>query len=535
MGAATVFAPAAGAAGRAALAVVRASGPGAGPALRALLRAPAASPGAGPSSSGALRLPPPRRLALRELRCPRTGEVLDRACVAWLPGPRTYTGEDSFELYLHGGRAVLQGVLGALGSLEGLRPAEPGEFARRAFLAGKVGLTELEGLADLLAAETAAQRRHALALEGGAATRALARWRVALVRARAQLEARLDFSDEDLGDGEGVSGASGALSWDPSWGSSRSEAEVVLREVREAADDGGRAAALVGGLGILLAGRPNAGKSSLLNALSGTEAAIVHAEAGTTRDVLHVPVDLGGFKCVLTDTAGLRAGGEVGEVEAEGVRRAQLEGQKAHVRVFVLDAASPELFERSKAGSGLRYRPGTLGRAAAELSKGFLVGEVLPDRALEAHRTIFALNKGDLLTDALRRELEAAAAAELGRSGQKSVLLSCLTGAGTEALLQELTESASSWFEEDGAGEGACSAAGGPAPPNAVSLFHRERQRRRLAECAERLEAALESEAGLEVAAEELRLAVDALGRVAGIVDPEEVLGAIFAEFCIGK
>ena len=530
MGAATVFEPAAGAAGRAALAVVRASGSGAGPALRALLRAPAAAPGAGPSS-GALRLPPPRRLALRELRCPRTGEVLDRACVAWLPGPRTYTGEDSFELYLHGGRAVMQGVLGALGSLDGLRPAEPGEFARRAFLAGKVDLTELEGLADLLAAETAAQRRHALALEGGAATRALARWRVALVRARAQLEARLDFSDEDLGDSEG---ASGALSWDPSW-SSRSEAETVLREVREASDDGGRAAALVGGLGILLAGRPNAGKSSLLNTLSGTEAAIVHTEAGTTRDVLHVPVDLGGFKCVLTDTAGLRSGGEVGEVEAEGVRRAQLEGRKAHVRVFVLDAAAPELFEESRTGSGLSYRPGALERAATELSEGFLVGEESPDRALEG-RTIFALNKSDLLADALRRELEAAAAAELGRSGKKSVLLSCLTGSGTEALLQELTESASSWFEEDGTGEGgACSTAGGPAPPNAVSLFHRERQRRCLAECAERLEAALESEAGLEVAAEELRLAVDALGRLAGIVDPEEVLGAIFAEFCIGK
>lgn len=511
----TVFAPAAGAAGRAALAVVRASGADAGPALRALLnRVPVKGrPGLVGPLAGAL--PPPRQLALRELRCPRTGELLDRACVAWLPGPRTYTGEDGFELYLHGGRAVLGGVLGALGDMEGLRPAEPGEFARRAFLAGRVGLTELEGLADLLAAETAAQRRHALALEGGAAARALARWRATLVRARAQLEARLDFADE-VGEGEGGG-----------WGASRSEAEAVLGEVQRAADDGGRASALVGGLGVLLAGRPNAGKSSLLNLLSDSDAAIVHEEAGTTRDVLRVPVDLGGFKCVLADTAGLRRGPGVGEVEAEGVKRAQMESQRAQVRVLVLDARAMFRPSDGRGGETLEYCGGALGSAAAELS------EALPPPVREesAAATIFALNKCDMLTERQQRSLEAAAASELppgrvnGACGKnKVVFLSCRTGVGAEALLGELASAAAAWFGNDaeGAGEG-------------PSLFHRDRQRRRLGECAERLGAALESDAGLEVAAEELRLAVDALGRVAGTVDPEEVLGAIFSEFCIGK
>ena len=510
----TVFAPAAGAAGRAALAVVRASGAGAGPALRALLNCAPVEGRPGREGTLAGALPPARRLTLRELRCPRTGELLDRACVAWLPGPRTYTGEDGFELYLHGGRAVLGGVLGALGAMEGLRPAEPGEFARRAFLAGRVGLTELEGLADLLAAETAAQRRHALALEGGAAARALARWRATLVRARAQLEARLDFADE-VGEGEGGG-----------WGASRAEAEAVLSEVQRASDDGGRASALVDGLGVLLAGRPNAGKSSVLNVLSDSDAAIVHEEAGTTRDVLRVPVDLGGFKCVLADTAGLRRGPGVGEVEAEGVKRVRLESQRAQVRVLVLDARA--MFRPSDAcvGDALEYRRGSLRSAAAELSEALAAPFTESTAA-----TIFALNKCDMLTEQHQRSLEAAVASELlfsgesgVRGGSKVVFLSCRTGVGVEALLRELTAAAAAWFGDDaeGAGEG-------------PSLFHRDRQRRRLGECAQRLGAALESEAGLEIAAEELRLAVDALGRVTGTVDPEEVLGAIFSEFCIGK
>ena len=236
------------------------------------------------------------------------------------PGPGSFTGEDVAELQLHGGPAVSRAVLAALGGLAGLRPAEPGEFTRRALLNGRLDLAQVEGLGDLLAAETAGQRRQALALMDGALSRLAAGWRQALLRALAFVEASIDFADEAL--------PATLLQ------TVRAEVSGVLaamqREVR-----GARVAERIrDGFEVALVGRPNAGKSTLLNALAGREAALTSAVAGTTRDVIEVRLDLDGLPVTVLDMAGLRDGG--GRVEGLGVARARERAARADVRVFLV-------------------------------------------------------------------------------------------------------------------------------------------------------------------------------------------------------
>jgi tRNA modification GTPase len=251
--------------------------------------------------------PVPRRASLASLHHPGIGELLDRALILWFPGPASATGEDLAELHLHGGRAVIAGIIGALSSLEGLRLAEPGEFTRRAFANGRIDLSEAEGLADLLLAETESQRRAALALAGGSLSRMVDAWQRRLLALSARIEASLDFSDE------GEVGDDLPLGW--------------REEVRALAASIGAALScpplerLRDGVRVVAAGPPNAGKSTLINALAGREAAIVSAVPGTTRDVIEVPVAIGGVPFLLSDTAGLRDADD--EVEAIGVERAR--------------------------------------------------------------------------------------------------------------------------------------------------------------------------------------------------------------------
>jgi tRNA modification GTPase len=269
----------------AAVAVVRISGPGADAALVAL----------------AGRLPEPRRASLADLRW--EGERLDRALVLRFPGPASATGEDIAELHLHGGRAVVAAVLGALAAQPGLRAAEPGEFTRRAFENGRIDLAEAEGLADLLQAETESQRRAAQSLAGGALSRMVEGWQSRLLAAAAALEAVLDFSDEGEV-GEGVP---------PGWSDAvRSLAEEMAAALARPASE-----RLRDGLRVVIAGPPNAGKSSLLNWLAGRQAAITSAIAGTTRDLVEAPTAISGTPFLLVDTAGLRESGDA--VEAIGV------------------------------------------------------------------------------------------------------------------------------------------------------------------------------------------------------------------------
>jgi tRNA modification GTPase len=273
----------------AAIAIIRISGPRADEALERL----------------AGKLPRPRTATLAELKV--DGDMLDRALVLRFPGPASATGEDLAELHLHGGRAVVARVLEALASLEGLRAARPGEFTRRAFENGRIDLAEAEGLADLLQAETEAQRRSALAMAGGALSRRIGVWQERLLGLAAGLEAVLDFSDEgEVGDGlpEGWGRGLRALS---------GEVDALLASPpSERLRDGVR---------VVIAGPPNVGKSSLLNWLAGRQAAITSSIAGTTRDLVEAPTGIGGTPFLLVDTAGLRDTAD--EVETIGVARAR--------------------------------------------------------------------------------------------------------------------------------------------------------------------------------------------------------------------
>jgi tRNA modification GTPase len=249
-----------------------------------------------------------------------TGAPIDQALVLWFPAPASYTGEDAAEFHLHGGRAVSAALIEALSAL-GLRLAEPGEFTRRAFENGRLDLAQAEGVADLVDAETDAQRRQALEQLGGRLSQAQARWREALIGALAMFEAAVDFPDEEL----------------PADVANRARPllEGLIAELDAAAADAARGERVREGFRIALLGAPNAGKSTLLNALAKREAAIVTATPGTTRDVIEVPLVLGGYKAIVADTAGIRAAED--EIEAEGVRRAEAWGREADLRIWLVD------------------------------------------------------------------------------------------------------------------------------------------------------------------------------------------------------
>ena len=436
----TIFAKASGA-GQAAVAVLRLSGPGSGPALAQL----------------AGRLPAPRHASLRRLRCPRSGEVLDQALVLWFPGPQSYTGEDSAELHLHGGAAVVAGVADALASL-GCRPAEPGEFTRRAFLHGKLDLTQAEAVADLIAAETAAQRRQALRQAEGALSSLYGAWTARATRILAHQEAAIEFEMDDLPSDLSAQ--------------ARGEAAILRQDIAAHLDDGGRGERLREGLSIAILGAPNAGKSSLLNALVGRDAAIVSPQAGTTRDVVEVRLDLGGIPAVLADTAGLRA--TLDEIEQEGVRRARRRAEEADLVLAVFAADAPPDAE-------------TLALAAAR-----------PDAVIVASKADLAPVPGLI-------------------AGRAPLPTSTRTGEGLAALKAALAEAA----------ERRAGLADAPT-------LTRARHRAALTEAAARLEEAADAPLP-ELAAEAYRGAVLALGRLTGRVGVEDVLDVVFGDFCIGK
>ena len=440
----TVFALASGG-GRAAIAVVRVSGPAAADALTRIGGAP---------------LPEPRRAVARCFRQPDTGEPIDRGLALWFPGPASATGEDVAEFHVHGGPAVLDSLLGALAALPGLRPAEPGAFTRRAFEAGRLDLTQAEGIADLVAAETEAQRRQAFTQMEGGLHRLYDGWRARLMETMAHAEAAIDFSDQDLSD-DPLAAAAPRLA-------------VLEAEIAAHLDDARRGERLRSGVTIAIVGAPNAGKSSLLNRLAGREAAIVSTRAGTTRDVVEVRLDLAGWPLTLADTAGLRESRD--EIESEGVRRALDRAASADLTLVVFDGALwPEADPPSVA----------------------LLGEA----------TLPVLNKTDLL----------ARPAPATIAGSTVCAVSCLTGAGIEALLETLADETARRYPAGGA----------PA-------LTRTRHRQAVVECRAALARAIAAPAD-ERLAEELRVGARALGRITGHVDVEAVLDLVFRDFCIGK
>ena len=441
----TVFALSTGA-GRAALAVIRLSGPDVELALTRL---------------GLKDLPRPRMAALRKLYDPFSGALLDEALVLRFVAPHSFTGEDMAELHVHGGLAVTQSILAALASLDICSPAEAGDFTRRAVLHGKMDLTGAEAIADLIDAEGGAQQAQALRQMNGSLRQVMEGWREALKTTLAHVEADIEFADEDLPGGLGQRALEGVP-------------EIAIAMKKHLQDR--RGVALRDGLRVALLGVPNAGKSSILNMLAGKDAAIVSARAGTTRDVIEVAMVLDGVPVTLVDTAGLREAGD--DIEREGVRRAKVQAEAADIRLLVLspDTQSPRL-----------------------------KGASLEDADL------LICNKADL---------GPVPEAELRTLGEiKALSLSTTAGDGEAVLLEALQELVN---ERAGAKE---------AP-----ILTRERHREALEEACIALQRALEiADTGLELAAEDLRLAQRALGRITGAVDIEQLLDIVFADFCIGK
>jgi tRNA modification GTPase len=438
----------------AAIAVVRVCGSKAGLALERLIG----------------RVPQPRQAALARVRDPASGETIDEALALWFPGPHSETGEDMAELQLHGGHAVIGAVLDALGTIEGCRFAEAGEFTRRAFANGRLDLTEVEGLADLIAAETPAQRRQAFRqLKGLIGDRAEA-WRQQIIEALALVEARIDFSDEADVPEDLVGPALYA-------------AQQLRSIIAATLADGGRGERLRDGLVVAIAGPPNAGKSTLLNRLARREAAIVSPHPGTTRDVIEVYLDLGGYPVTLVDTAGIRDSDD--PVEQEGVRRASARAATADLVLWVIDASAT-------------------GRAVGESGKNVSESE-----------SWLINNKADLAVDKLWINCEF-----ISSSWSKEFTLSAATGAGMEALIGALSGYAQNYFST-----------------TESSLVTRARHRQALEETVAALDRALAQGAtgGEELIAEELRAAATTLGRLTGRIDVEDILDVIFRDFCIGK
>jgi tRNA modification GTPase len=433
----TIFAPAT-ARGRAGVGVIRVSGTRAGAVLAEM----------------AGILPEPRQARLARIVDPAAAELIDRGLVLWFPAPASFTGEDVAEFHIHGGPAVMAAMLAALRGFDGCRLAEPGEFSRRAFEHGKLDLTGVEAIGDLVAAETAAQRRQALRQMGGEFARLTEGWAGRLLRGLARLEAALDFPDEDL--------PSGLLS------EVAADAASLADEIRARLGDR-RGEIVRDGLSVAIIGPPNSGKSSLLNALAGREAAIVSAIAGTTRDVIEVQLDLGGYPIILADTAGIRE--SVDPIEAEGVRRARQRAESADMCLILFDICEDVSRET--------------------------VAALLP--ASSVVPALVVRSKCDLMP---------AGVGEIG--------ISVKSGAGIDALIARLGEQAEALLD-------------GPAP-----LVTRHRHRVALEDCLAALD---RSFAAIEPAlmAEDLRLAMRALGRITGKVDVEDLLDVIFREFCIGK
>jgi len=476
----------------AAIAVVRISGPHARLALESL--------------SG--RLPQPRQASLARLRDPGSAESLDEALALWFPSPRSETGEDMAELQLHGGRAVVAAVLAALGRLPGFRPAEAGEFTRRAFENGRLDLTAVEGLADLIGAETEAQRRQAYRQLKGLLGDLAETWRGRLIKALALVEAGIDFSDEADVPAELVRPALDI-------------ARELHDEIAGALAQAGRGERLRDGFVVAIAGPPNAGKSTLLNRIAKREAAIVSPFAGTTRDVIEVHLDLGGYPVTLLDTAGMRETED--PVEQEGVRRARERAAAADLVLWVTEAGRPVTDFPTFSGSAVTGDPGGLPMADAlapvgSRSSPTLSGGPLADRAglsisgsVTEEPPIWVIkNKVDLFPTQTNEDRFI--------YDRQFISLSATTGFGIDELLQRLTEYVERFFGLES------------------GLVTRERHRAQLTAAKLALARALSEACGREeLIAEELRLAARALDRLTGKIDVEDVLDVIFRDFCIGK
>lgn len=408
--------------------------------------------------SGPMALATVQKLSNRSEFAPRhsyfltfaEGDIkIDQGIGIYFKSPASFTGEEVVEYHLHGGRAVIDGLLGALSRIAGCRMALPGEFTKRAFENGKMDLTEAEAVADLIAAETESQRLLALDQISGSLSRLYRDWTDRLTKILAHQEADIEFPEDDLPQGLSTGLTDGIMR--------------LQREITAHLDDNRRGERLRDGVRVAIIGAPNAGKSSLLNALARRDAAIVSSEAGTTRDIIEVHLDLGGYPVILADTAGLRDTDN--KIEAEGIRRAQDAARKADIRIALFDATQDM---------------------------------DLDTKAMIDADTIIVHNKSDLAV-------------------KDGIAISAETGAGMEVFLKTLTTRVEDIFK-------------GSSGP----VLTRARHREALVEALQSITRALAATMP-ELAAEDLRLALRAIGKVTGHVHVEELLDRIFRDFCIGK
>lgn len=385
-----------------------------------------------------------------------SGQPIDKGLALHFPAPHSFTGEDCLELHVHGGRAVVMAIFDTIKAIPDTRMAEPGEFTRRAFANGKIDLVEAEGLADLLSAETEMQRRLALEQARGGHSALYSLWADRITHARAMIEAELDFADED-----DIPGSISESIWaDLAFLAHEIEGHLAARKAGAIIRDG---------LKVVIFGAPNAGKSRLINRLAQRDVAIVTDLAGTTRDVLSVDLDIGGFAVCLFDTAGIRETTE--PVEQEGIRRARLAAEEADLILHVIDLSAPQQ------------------------------GPLPPADV----KTIRIGNKSDLVHQKSSVEVD--------------VVISAASGEGLDELKEHI-----------GAVLASATAVDSLAIP--VRIRHVEL----LMDTLNALEAAVSSKSlGLDLRAEQLRIAANALGRITGKVDVEDLLAVIFSEFCVGK
>ncbi len=427
------------------VAIIRISGAGAVPALALLTAAPC---------------PPANYAKYFVIRNPSSGGIIDKGLAIYFKSPHSFTGEDVVELHLHGSIAIIREVLGVLAGIDGLRPAEAGEFTRRAFINGKMDLMEAEGLADLINADTKAQKTQAIRQMQGEISVFYDEIRKTTINCLALLEAYIDFPDEEIPE-------SVLSEW-------RKSIIMLQEKIRAVLADHKKGERLREGLNIVIIGAPNAGKSSLLNILSGKEAAIVSHHAGTTRDVIEVQMDIAGYPVILMDTAGLRESSD--EVEEEGIKRARTRAGQADIKLALFDAAElPEMDNNTR--------------------------ELLDDN------TIVIISKADLVASDL----------QIPQFFNSPISLSTKTGQGIDQLLAVIEDKVTDFFSD------------GVAP-----FITRNRHRALLQEAELLLGAALQDKP-LEIACEELRRAALAIGKITGKIQVDDVLDVIFNQFCIGK
>lgn len=438
--------------GKSGVAVVRVSGPEAKTSLSILV-------------GGKNKLPSTRFAALKTIRNPNRGEIIDHALTLFFEGPESFTGEDITEYHIHGGPAVIRELLMVLSEQKNHRMADPGEFTRRAFENGKIDLTEAEAIADLVDAQTQMQKAQALSQYRGVLSNLYDRWRENLTEILAHLEADIEFPDEDMP--EGVVPAI------------LPRIRTLCNEISEHLSDNNRGERLRDGLQVAVIGAPNAGKSSLVNVLAKRDVAIVSEQEGTTRDIIEVHLDLGGYPVVLSDTAGLRPGqiGQEGQegIESEGIKRALKKAEEADIRLLVFDASLFPAIHEHTAG---------------------LVDE----------RSLVVFNKCEISSNFPE---------EIG--GIEAIPVSAKTGEGLDKLLTAIIEKAEDCI-------------GGRETPSLT----RQRHRDALEKCRDSL-LRVEKAVLPELMAEDIRLATRYLGRITGRVDVEDLLDIIFKDFCIGK